>query len=101
MKRYVRAPLPRKRDIEAAIAAHNRSTDPDTLLLSPRAVRLLTIMFAEADVCQRTLDSLVREGLNQGALLRLLKALGEAAIISKQRGFPNTYRLHLPPRRRS
>jgi hypothetical protein len=90
---------PRRRDIEAAIAAHNSSTDPDTLLLSPRTVHLLTIMFADADVCQRTLDSLVREGFNGAALLRVLKALSEAGIISKQRGGPNIYRLHLPPRR--
>jgi hypothetical protein len=87
------------RDIAAAIAANNSSTDPDALLLSPRAVRLLTIMFADADVCQRNLDSLVREGFNLGTLLRFLKNLSDAGFISIQRGAPNTYRLHLPPRR--
>jgi hypothetical protein len=91
--------LPRKRDIAAAIAANNSSTDPDALLLSPRAVRLLTIMFADADVCQRNLDSLVREGFNLGTLLRFLKNLSDAGFTSIQRGTPNTYHLHLPPRR--
>jgi DNA-binding IscR family transcriptional regulator len=90
--------LPRKRDLAAAIAAHNRSTFRDAPLLSSHAIRLLTVMFADADTCQRTLDSLAREGFNPSTLHRFLKNLSDAGFISIQRGVPNTYRLHLPPR---
>jgi hypothetical protein len=49
--------LPRKTEIEAAIAAYN-ATDPD-LLLSPEVAQLLTIMFPRGDVCQRSLADLM------------------------------------------
>ena len=61
-------------------------------------------MFADADVCQRNLDSLAAEGFARGALLQLLRDLSEADLMSKERGqgsAPNTYRLYLPPRRQS
>jgi hypothetical protein len=99
MKRPVRAPSSRRRDIEAAIAAYN-ATDPD-MLLPPEAARLLTIMFRRSSVCQRRLDDLAAEGFDRRTLPRLLRALGDAGFLSKERGHgvPNTYQLHLPPRR--
>ena len=102
MKRPVRAPMSRRTEIEAAIGAYN-DTDPD-MLLPPEAVRLLSVMFADADVCQRSLVSLEREGLGVKPLLRLLQHLVEIGFVSKERhtgpGSPNVYRLHLPPVRR-
>ena len=92
---------PRRRDeITAAVAAHIATHRRPWL--TPDATRLLTIMFAEADVCQRNLDSLVAEGFSRGNLVRLLRDLIEAGLVSKERGVsraPNTYRLHLSPRR--
>jgi hypothetical protein len=90
--------LPRKRDIEAAIAAYN-ATDPE-MLLPPEAARLLTVMFARGSVCERSLDALADEGFNRRVLPRLLGALAKAGFLSKERRlgpFPNIYRLHLPP----
>jgi hypothetical protein len=94
--------LPRKREIEAAIAAHN-DTDPEALL-PPAAARLLITMFPRRDVCQRSLDDLARAGFDRRGVVRLLHALIEAGFLSKERGqglrAPNIYRLHLPPVRR-
>ena len=91
--------MPRKREIEAAIAAHN-DTDPEALL-PPAAARLLITMFPRRDVCQRSLDDLARAGFDRRDVLRLLHALIEAGFLSKDRGrgrsAPNIYRLHLPP----
>ena len=91
--------MPRKREIEAAIAAHN-DTDPEELL-PPSATRLLTAMFPRGDVCQRSLDDLARAGFDRRGVVRLLHALVEAGLLSKDRGLglraPNIYRLHLPP----
>jgi hypothetical protein len=90
--------LPRKREIEAAIAAHN-AADREPLL-TPDAMRLLTAMFADADVCRRNRESLATEGFSRGTLAQLLHDLTEAGFLSKTRGVgrtPNTYRLHLPP----
>ena len=90
--------MPRKRDIEAAVAAHNASDrEPH---LSPAAVRLLATMFRHAAVCQRSLDDLAAEGIDRRAVSRLLRALVETGFLSKQRGqgrAPNIYRRHLPP----
>jgi hypothetical protein len=99
MKRSIRAPLSRRREIEAAIAAYN-AADPE-MLLPPEAVHLLTVMFRRSRVCQRRLDDLAAEGFDRRTLPRLLRALGDAGFLSKERGHgvPNTYRLHLPPRR--
>ena len=89
----------RQDEIAAAVAAYN-ATNPESLL-PPQAARLLAVMFADADTCQRNLDSLMREGFNQRRLLRLLDLLAEAGFLSKvrspRRSQPNTYRLHLPP----
>jgi hypothetical protein len=68
--------LPRKKEIEAAIAAYN-ATD-SAMLLPPDASRLLSVMFRP----------------------RLLRALAEAGFLSKEQAQgrdPNTYHLHLPP----
>jgi hypothetical protein len=71
--------LPRKRDIEAAIAAHNR-TAPLTRRLPPEAARLLIVMFPRGDVCQRTVASLTAEGFDRarsnGTLLWYAQAGG-------------------------
>ena len=92
--------MPRKRDIEAAIAAHNAADREPAL--PPEAVRLLTVMFRRSSVCQRGVADLATEGFNRRALPRLLRALVEAGFLSKKqqsgRG-TNTYHLHLPPRR--
>ena len=99
MKRSVRAPLSRRREIEAAIAAHN-SADRETLL-PPDAARLLRAMFPRGSVCQRRLEDLVAEGFDNRTLPRLLRSLVDAGFLSKEatRGLPSTYRLHLPPGR--
>jgi hypothetical protein len=92
--------LPSKRDIEAAIAAYN-ATDPEALL-PPEAARLLAVMFSRGSVCRRSLDDLAAEGIDRRSVSRLLRALVEAGFLSKERGVnraPNTYHLHLPPRR--
>jgi hypothetical protein len=90
--------LPRRRDIEAAVAAHNRNTDQRTLL-PPEAVRLLAVMFRQSSVCQRSQDDLAAEGFN---LRPLLRALIAARFLSRApgpgRGASTVYRLHLPPR---
>jgi hypothetical protein len=81
----------------AAVAAYDR-TNPDAPLPGG-AARLLAAMFASEDVCRRNLSGLERGGFNQGSLLRLMRALTDAGLVSKERGAgttPNTYRLHLP-----
>jgi hypothetical protein len=92
--------LPRKREIEAAIAAYN-ATDPEALL-PPEAARLLAVMFRRSSMCQRSLEDLAGEGFDRMKLPRLLRALIEAGFLSPtgERAYPATYRLHLPPRRR-
>jgi hypothetical protein len=89
----------RHSEIAAAIAAYNE-TDPD-MLLPPPAAQLLTVMFADADVCQHTVAHLEREGFGKKPLLRLLRLLVEVGFLSKEHhsgpGNPNVYRLHLPP----
>ena len=91
----------RQNAIAAAVAAHI-ATHRRPWLTSD-ATRLLTIMFADADVCQRNLDSLAAEGFSRSTLVRLLRDLIEAGLVSKERGVgraPNTYHLLLLPRRR-
>jgi hypothetical protein len=90
--------LPSRRDIEIAVAAYN-ATDPETPL-TPAVTRLLVAMFAAGDVCQRSLDSLAREGFDRRNLPRLLRALIDAGFVSKEQSpgrVANVYRLHLPP----
>jgi hypothetical protein len=97
--------LPRKRDIEAAIAAHN-STVSVRRGLPPEAGRLLAVLFPRGDVCTRTVGGLAAEGFDRATANRLLHSLVGAGLVSKdhrgQRQWrANTYRLHLPPRRQS
>ena len=89
--------MPRKRDIEAAVAAYN-ATDPEALL-PPEAARLLTVMFRRSTVCQRRLEDLAAEGFDRRAVPRLLRALIEAGFLSREQpgGVPTIYQLHLPP----
>ena len=92
--------MPRRTEIEAAIAAHNASDrEPH---LPPSAGRLLAVMFRRSSVCQRSLRDLAAEGFDERAVPRLLRGLVEAGFLSKEPQLgrtPNTYRLHLPPRR--
>ena len=95
--------MPRKREIEAAIAAHNAAAADRELELPPAAGRLLAVMFPRGgSVCQRSLDALAAEGFDRRGVPRLLRAMIEAGFLSRERGFgpgaANTYRLHLPPR---
>jgi hypothetical protein len=88
----------RRDDIAAAVAAYNVAAPRP--LLPPAAARLLTVMFADADVCQRSLASLAQEGFEGRTLLRLLARLIAAGLVSKQPGLgslPNVYLLHLAP----
>ena len=92
--------MPRRTQIEAAIAAHN-ATDPEALL-PPAAGRLLAVMFPRGgSVCQRSLDALAAEGFDRRGVPRLLRALIEAGFLSRELeqkgGAPSIYRLHLPP----
>ena len=92
---------PRRRDeIVAAVAAYDQA-NPFTPL--PRnGARLLIVMFPASDVCHRSLEALVAEGFSQNGLPRTLRRLTEAGFLTRQRGtaaIPDTYRLHLPPRR--
>jgi hypothetical protein len=94
--------LPRKRDIEAAIAAYN-SADRERFVLSPEAADLLAVMFRRGSVCQRTLGSFAAEGFDKATVIRLLRALTTTGFVSKdlgRKGLTSTYQLHLPPRRR-
>jgi hypothetical protein len=89
----------RRDEITAAVAAHIAAHRRPWL--TSEATRLLAIMFADADVCQRNLDSLAAERFARGALLQLLRDLSEAGLVSKEQGkgsASNTYHLHLPPR---
>ena len=93
--------MPRKRDIEAAIAAYN-STVPVRRGLPPEAARLLAVMFPQDDVCHRTVGSLTAEGFDQPTVIRWLQALIGAGFVSRDppsrgRGRTSTYHLHLPP----
>ena len=56
--------LPRKRDIEAAIAAHN-ATDRETALLPHSTARLLAVIFPRDNVCRRSEASLMADGFER------------------------------------
>ena len=89
---------PRRRDeIVAAVAAYNVASRPP---VPSTATRLLAVMFADADVCQRSFESLAQEGFDRTIVVRLLRRLQAAGFLSKQRGQgrdPASYHLHLPP----
>ena len=90
----------RRREIAAAVAAYNVASRPP---VPSTATRLLAVMFADADACQRSLESLAQEGgFDRAVVVPLLRRLEEAGFLSKQRGQghdPNIYHLHLLPRR--
>jgi len=92
----------RRRQIEAAIAAHN-SNDREQLLLPPDAVRLLTLMFRRDAVC-RGLRLDLELAFGRRTVDALLRTLTETGFVSKETvgngsRRPATYHLHLPPRR--
>ena len=91
--------MPRKRDIEAAIAAYNKAEGG--LLLPPEAARLLASMFRRGDVCQCSPGDLGAQGFDKRTVRLLLRALIETGFLSKEEpsrsGGVTTYRLHLPP----
>jgi hypothetical protein len=93
---------PRRQEIEAAVAAHN-AADREPFL-PPEAARLLAIMFADADVCQRSLAYLITATNDRRRRVeRLLRLLMQTGFLSKKESLgrlPNIYRLHLPPGRR-
>jgi hypothetical protein len=91
---------PRRRDIEAAIAAHNRADREPWL--PPAAAHLLSAMFRRSSVCRRSLDDLAAEGFSRRTVSRLLQVLVSAGFLSKESGpgrpgVIGIYRLHLPP----
>ena len=90
--------MPRREEIEAAVAAHNAGgREP---LLPPAAGRLLVVMFRRSSVCRRSREDLAREGFDRRNLARLLRALVEAGFLSKEQSLgraPNVYHLHIPP----
>jgi hypothetical protein len=92
----------RRRDqIAAAVAAYD-SANPVSPL--PRnAVRLLEAMFAEGDICRRSLEAIAGHGFSRKHLPGTLNRLVRAGFLSWQPGSgtnPHTYQLHLPPVRR-
>ncbi len=63
--------------------------------LPPDAARLLTTMFSQSAVCQRSVGSLVAQGFDERTARQLLRALTDAGFLSKEparRGFGQ----HLP-----
>jgi hypothetical protein len=98
MTRSARAPLPGRSEIEAAIGAYN-AADRETGPLPPEAAGLLAVMFPRDNVCQRSVASLVLDGLDAKTIQGLLRALVFTGFLSRKRGgrgVSHTYRLHLP-----
>jgi hypothetical protein len=94
----------RRAAIFAAVEAHNR-THPGAKLRRPAAL-LLAVMFADADTCCVSQQTLRAEGFGNN-VARVLRALVEAGLLSRQQSVaapdrhkpgsgPYTYRLHLP-----
>ncbi len=85
---------PRRRDdIAAVVAAYPTSRLPRN------TARLLGVMFASDDVCQRSLEDLAAEGFNRKSLPVTLRRLVEAGFLSRHQTSPRepyAYRLHLP-----
>ena len=95
--------MPRKRDIEAAIAAHNAIDGPKQLLLPPETARLLAAMFPRRSLWQGRAEGLVAKGFDRRTVRLLLRALIDTGFLSLEpavRGLARTYHLHLPPQRR-
>jgi hypothetical protein len=92
--------LPRKRDIEAAIAAHNDTDRPKQTLLPPEAARLLAALFPRAPVFSGTMGSILAKGFDARTVRPLLRSLVAAGFLTKdpgRQGSTPTYHLHLPP----
>ena len=86
----------RREAIATAVAAHDRAADGP---LPRNAVRLLAVMFPDTDVCRRSLEALEEDGFTRGVLSKTLRRLEAAGVLLRERGHPDTYWLHLPPRR--
>jgi hypothetical protein len=83
----------RREAVFAAVEAHKRA-HPASPLPRP-AARLLAVMFDTDDVCCLSQQALAAEGFGK-ALPKVLHALVEAGIVSRQAGtsrIPDTYRL--------
>jgi hypothetical protein len=95
MKRPVRAPLSRRDEIEAAVAAYDQANPRAPL--GPIAARLLITMFPRRDVCQRSLEDLAADGFSRPSLPTLLQRLVFAGLLMRDRmaGAPHVYHLHL------
>jgi hypothetical protein len=75
--------LPRKRDIEAAIAAHNRNAG-ERFVLPPEAARLLAVMFPSDTVCRCSVTHLATTGgFDRNAVRKLLISLAAGGFMSK------------------
>ena len=70
---------PLREDIATAVAAYD-SAHPKARL-PHSAVRLLTVMFAHEDVCQRSLEDLIAEGFERKTLSRALLRLQGTGFI--------------------
>jgi hypothetical protein len=95
MKRCVRAPLSRRRDIEAAVAAYDQANPRAPL--GPVAARLLRVIFPVEDVCQRSLEDLAVDGFTRTSLPTLLQRLVFVGLLTRHRvaGAPHVCHLHL------
>jgi hypothetical protein len=70
-----------RRDVFAAVAAHNRSHKR----LPNSATRLLEAMFASADICQQSIETLEDvASLSRKTVQTTLRALLEVGIIAKE-----------------
>jgi hypothetical protein len=89
----------RQTAFDDAVEAYNHAHPTATLPRS--AARLLGAMFADCDICRLSLDALSARGFNRGGLIRVLRALGAAGLLSTEQGggrSTNAYQLHLPPK---
>ena len=77
-----RPTVPRRRDVEAAIATYN-TAQASLVLLPPEATRLLAVMFPRDSVCQCSHEDLFRHGFGVRALRQLLRALIDAGFLTK------------------
>jgi len=90
---------PRRGEEIAAVAAWNQA-HPEAPLRRT-AVRLLAVMFAAGDVCQRSLDAIAAEGFSRNTLPETLRRLVEAGILTKKLGgarIAATYHLAVGPK---
>jgi hypothetical protein len=86
----------RQNAITAAVGAYNEANLREPL---PHiAGRLLIVMFAKYDVCQRSQFDLAGGKFGKHSLPGALRRLVKAGLLTRHRvaGAPDTYRLHLP-----